>query len=71
MFLSPFFSSFLTMDLLSQWTILFSFQLNDPLAGESNELDIVELDFRFYGGQTFSQIDELTTHVIVHSEWVL
>jgi hypothetical protein len=38
------------------------------LAGESNELDIVELDFSFYGGQAFSQIDELTTHVIVHSE---
>jgi hypothetical protein len=58
------------VDVLTQWTILFSFQLNDTLAGESNELDFVELDFSFYGGLVFSQIDERTTHVIVHSEWV-
>jgi hypothetical protein len=70
MFLSPSFSSFFNMDVLTQWAILFSFQLNDLSAGKSNELDIVELDFSFYGGQAFSQIDELTTHVIVHSEWV-
>jgi hypothetical protein len=44
------------------------FQVNDPLSGESKELDIVELDFSFYGGLVLPQIDELTTHVIVHSE---
>jgi hypothetical protein len=46
----------------------FLFQLNDSWSETSLALDIVELDFTFYGGQISVDINDLTTHVIVHSE---
>ncbi|XP_069681895.1 DNA ligase 4-like isoform X2 [Periplaneta americana] len=42
-------------------------KLNDPSSEASTCLDIEELDFSFCGGQTSTQIDELTTHVVMHS----
>jgi hypothetical protein len=48
----------------------FLFQLNEPQSETSPSLDIVELDFTFYGGQISLEINDLTTHVIMYSEWV-
>jgi len=48
----------------------FLFQLNEPRSETSLDLDIVELDFTFYGGQISLEINDQTTHVIMYSEWV-
>lgn len=50
--------------------ITFLFQLNEPRSETSLDLDIVELDFTFYGGQISLEINDLTTHVIMYPEWV-
>ncbi|PSN53926.1 hypothetical protein C0J52_02408, partial [Blattella germanica] len=42
-------------------------KLNDVSSGKSSILDIVELDFCFYGGVTCTEIDSSTTHVILHT----
>jgi len=49
-------------------SITFLFQLNEPRSETSLDLDIVELDFTFYGGQISLEINDLTTHVIMYSE---
>lgn len=42
--------------------------LNEPRSETSLDLDTVELDFTFYGGQISLEINDQTTHVIMYSE---
>jgi hypothetical protein len=62
----PFFECKFGIRTLLNTTVLF--QLNEPLSEKSLDLDIVELDFTFYGGQISLAINDLTTHVIIYSE---
>jgi len=63
---SSFFECKFHIKTLLSITVLF--QLNEPRSETSLDLDIVELDFTFYGGQISVEINDLTTHVIMYSE---